>query len=64
MEFWICFFVVVLLIQSMNRKADIKKLQRQIQWLAQKNNLNLEEALEDNLPEVLPETAVEKETET
>lgn len=64
MEFWICFFVVVLLIQSMNRKADIKKLQRQIQWLAQKNNLNLEEALEDNLPEVLPETAAEKEAET
>lgn len=48
MEFWICFFVVALFIQSMNRKADIKKLQRQIQWLAQKNNLNIDDALTDN----------------
>lgn len=47
MEFWICFFAVLLFVQSMNRKADIKKLQRQIQWLAQKNNLNLDEAFAD-----------------
>lgn len=51
MEFWICFFVVALFIQSMNRKADIKKLQQQIQWLAQKNNLNIDDALTDNKQE-------------
>lgn len=64
MEFWICFFVVVLFIQSMNRKADIKKLQRQIRWLAQKNNLNLDEVPEDGLPEVSVETTAENGAET